>query len=64
MAAETVIEIKWNYTHNDFEFAAPVETMENFFRAGPKKRDELALYLEEMAKKCRAGEWPFRLIGT
>ena len=62
MAAETVIEIKWNYTHNDFEFAAPVETMENFFRNEEVNRERLAKYFEELAQKCRAGTWPFMLL--
>lgn len=64
MASEAIINIRWNYTHNDFDFTAPVETMENFFAAGPEKREQLAQYFEELAKKCRAGDWPFRLIGT
>lgn len=59
-----IIQIHWNYDHNDFGYTAPMETLENFFRAGPEKREELAQYLDDLARKCRAEDWPFRPIGT
>lgn len=59
MSEVTLIEITYRPNQGEYDFAIKPDVIDGFLRT-EFNRNEIAEFLERLAARCRAHEWPFQ----